>query len=207
MITLALDTSTDRGAVALLQDGAPLREVCFDRHLDEGLFPALQQLGMQSFDEIAVGLGPGSFTGVRAGIAAAKGLAFPRQLPVRGVSSFDALALAAVSQMPADCELICVLADARRGEVCYRFYNRAGIPQGTHQLGGLENIADAVHDPIWFIGAEIGRYAESIGNVFGGFGVVSPAPHFPSATAVGRLAKELVLEPIYLRQPQYRTTH
>jgi tRNA threonylcarbamoyl adenosine modification protein YeaZ len=204
MITLALDTSTDRGSVALLRDSKHVDELTFDRQVDEGLFPALQRLGAREFDRVAVGLGPGSFTGIRAGIAAAKGLALPGNLPVFGASSFDALALTAAPAMPGDCALICVLADARRGEICYRLYDRAAVPQGEHRLGVIEELADAVHDPIWFIGAEIDRYAVDLTNTLGGFAVVASERRYPSARAVGLLAQSPVLEPIYLRQPQYR---
>jgi len=207
MTVLAFDTSTDTGSVALLADGKLLAERTFARAAKEDLFPVLQEIGASQFDEIAVGVGPGSFTGIRAGIAAAKGLALPGRLPVRGVSSFDALALTAASGMPADCALMCVLADARRGEICYRLYDRAAQPAQEYRLGPVEDLADAVHDPIWFVSAEIGRYAEAIRSCLGGFAVVSPTPHFPSAAAVGRLVAErgtTELVPIYLRATEYR---
>src|SRR3989442_1199242 len=90
MLTLAIDTSTARGSVALLRDEQPVAEETFER---DGLFAALQRLNPSHFDLIVVGTGPGSFTGIRAGIAAAKGLALPQGRPVKAVSSFDALAL------------------------------------------------------------------------------------------------------------------
>src|SRR5881628_2142239 len=120
MITLALDTSTARGSVALLHDDRPLAEETFPRGpvvaasvsdasqtaagtaaaTTTNLFDALRHLPFEpaQLDLIVVGLGPGSFTGIRGGIAAAKGLALPRSLPIKGVSSFDALALTALSR-------------------------------------------------------------------------------------------------------------
>ena len=127
MITLAIDTSTARGAVAVLHDDRPIGEEHFGR---DGLFSALAKLNPGKFDLVVVGAGPGSFTGIRAGIAAAKGLALPHRVTLKAVSSFDALALTVAPHMPRDCPQMCVLADARRDEVYYALYDRAG-----HQIG------------------------------------------------------------------------
>lgn len=202
MITLALDTSTARGAVALLQDDRLIGEETFGR---DGLFVALDKLKPGRFDQIIVGVGPGSFTGIRAGIAAAKGLALPRSVPVKAVSSFDALALTAAPQMPLDCAQICVLADARRDEVYYALYDRRGQPLGDCRFGPLEAIADEVHDPIWFVSAEVERYRAAIQETFGGFATIAGQPHFPSAAALARVTgPNRPLEPIYLRPIEYK---
>ena len=112
MITLAMDTSTRQGSVAVLDDD---RLVAAETFLRDGLFDAIAQLKPGAFELLVVGVGPGSFTGIRAGLAAAKGLALPRAVPIRAVSSFDALALTALPQMPRDCQQLCVVGDARRG--------------------------------------------------------------------------------------------
>ena len=109
MITLAIDTSTPRGAVAVLHDDQPIAEAKFER---DGLFDAIVKLNPGNFDLIVVGTGPGSFTGIRAGIAAAKGLALPRSVPLKAVSSFDAIALTAAPRIPRDCGQMCVFGDA-----------------------------------------------------------------------------------------------
>jgi tRNA threonylcarbamoyl adenosine modification protein YeaZ len=205
MITLAIDTSTRRGAVALLHDDRPIGEEHFER---DGLFSALEKLKPGAFDSIVVGVGPGSFTGIRAGIAAAKGLALPRRVPVKAVSSFDALALTAAPHTPRDCPQLCVLADARREEVYYALYDRDGRPIRPCQLGPLEAIADEVHNPIWFIGAEIEKYRDALREVCGGFASVIERDIFPSAAALGWIGctreSKLPLEPIYLRETDYR---
>ena len=221
MITLALDTATPRGALALLRDGELLDEQFFSRIGGEDLFTALERLCLaqrvtpREVDLIGVGLGPGSFTGVRGGIAAAKGLALPGRLPIVGVNSFDALALTALPQLPAEVAELCVFADARREEICCAFYDRDGARRGDVQIRALESLADQLHDPVWFVSWEIDRYRGPLRELFGGFAVLPAAPVFPSATAIGRLARrqfhagnqegDTDLEPCYLRQTAYRT--
>ena len=78
-------------------------------------------------DGLAVTTGPGSFTGLRIGISAVKGLAFATGKPVTGVSTLDAVAY----QFPSASDLICPLLDARKGEVYTALY-RAGT-DGTFE--------------------------------------------------------------------------
>lgn len=222
MITLAIDTSTPRGAVALLRDDKPLAEEVFDRATPgENLFDAASnllsanQLSAKHLGLLAVGLGPGSFTGIRAGIAAVKGLALPGKLPIKGVSSFDALALAALPKMPRDCPQMCVLGDARREEIYYALYDREGRCVRDCQIGTLEAIADEIHNPIWFVSSEINRFKDNVATLFGGFASIHDPPVFPSAAALGWVAVQQFRaagnrgdenpEPIYLRVPQYKT--
>ena len=228
MITLAIDTSTPRGAVALLRDdkttsaGKPLAEEFFDRTIPgQNLFDttakilSANRLSAKDIGLLAVGLGPGSFTGIRAGIAAAKGIAFPRKLPIKGASSFDALARTALSKMPRDCPQMCVLGDARRDEVYFAFYDREGRPVRECQIGTLKGIADESRNPIWFVSPEIERFKDDIAALFGKSAAICETSAYPSAAAVGRLALQRFcadedrgdqnLEPIYLRVPQYKT--
>jgi len=221
VITLAIDTSTARGAVALLRDDKPLGEEWFDRsQTGQNLFDAAarllseHRLGPADLELLAVGLGPGSFTGIRAGIAAAKGLALPRQLPIKGASSYDALALTALPKMPRDCPQICVLGDARRDEIYYALYDREGRPVKECRIAAIEALADEVQQPIWFVSSEIERYKKDLVTLLGGFASIAEAPVYPSAAAVGGLAihrfrgdnnrGDETIEPIYLRTPQYK---
>jgi len=221
MITLAIDTSTPRGAVALLRDDKPLAEEVFDRATPgQNLFDAASsllsanQLSAKHLGLLAVGLGPGSFTGIRAGIAAVKGLALPGKLPIKGVSSFDALALAALPSMPRDCPQMCVLGDARREEIYYALYDPEGRRVRDCQIGTLEVIADEIHSPIWFVSSEIDRFKSDVATLFGGFATICETSIFPSAATLGGRAVQLFcdagrrgdesLDPIYLRVPQFR---
>src|SRR5437867_1186826 len=132
MITLAIDTSTARGAVAVLRDDRPVADETFEC---DGLFRALEKLNPGNFDLVVVGVGPGSFTGIRAGIAAAKGLALPQRVPILPACSFDAIAAAALPSMPKDCPQMCVICDARREEVYFAMYDQQARRVGDCRVG------------------------------------------------------------------------
>lgn len=128
MIVLALDTSTLRASVALVQEEqgqAPrvLAEGESDsaRHSDN-LLPLIDQvlseagLAVADVQAVAVGAGPGSFTGLRIGMATAKGLAFSLNVPLWAASSLAALALNAAAALDPSAIVVAAL-DARRDEI------------------------------------------------------------------------------------------
>ena len=125
---LAIDTSTSRTSVAVIQGDS----VLFSGHRDGATahgpsLPALVQeaLTASDVDEVVVGMGPGPFTGLRVGIAFAQSFALARQVPVRGVCSLDAIA----AQIEEKDFIITV--DARRKEVYWARYTdgiRIGEP-------------------------------------------------------------------------------
>lgn len=223
MITLALETSTPRGSAAVVRNDEILAEETFERSKpQEHLFGAIQEalnkadVKVSDLDLIAVGLGPGSYTGIRCGIAGAKGLALPLTLPIKGVHSYDAIAREAIKQTSLDCLQVCVLGDARRGEIYYTVYERNGRKVSDCKLATIESLADEVHDPICFVSSEIEKFQESIREILGGFATVCEQSHFPSASWIGKLGisqyqrddefGDEKIEPIYLRPMQYTTT-
>lgn len=124
MRILALDTATHLGTVALLEERegqlhllAEASASVDSRH-GETLLPHLSDvlsrgaLRPQDLTMIAVGIGPGSFTGVRVGLATAKGLALALKIPLVGVSTLDVVAAGA-----GDHASLLVLLDAKKGEV------------------------------------------------------------------------------------------
>ena len=126
---LAIDTSTSRTSVAIIEDGSVLYSGFRDGATAHGpSLPALVQeaLAVSDVDEVVVGMGPGPFTGLRVGIAFAQSFALARAIPVRGVCSLDAIA----AQIQEDDFIITV--DARRKEVYWaRYLNgvRVGQPE------------------------------------------------------------------------------
>jgi tRNA threonylcarbamoyladenosine biosynthesis protein TsaB len=226
MITLAMDTSTALGAVALLQDKRQPAEIAFPRGgakasgRDQHLFGAIQQvlrqqrLSARDVELVAVGVGPGSFTGIRVAIAAAKGLALPYTRPIKAVSSFDALALTVLSQTPAECAQMCLLSDARRNEVYCASYDRAGRCVGDCRITFLEQLIEAIALPTWFVSAEMEHFGDALRKFNNRFVHIAAASLYPSATTVGQLAQRSFhedagnsgqrLEPIYLREANYR---
>ncbi len=125
MITLGIDTSEREGGVALYSEGGISEEVLFEgplRHA-ESLFPAIDRLlkraGLDKgeIELVSVNQGPGSFTGLRIGLAGAKGLCQGLHIPLVGVDG----TLSYRSRLP-DAERVCVIITSRRDLVYARWF-------------------------------------------------------------------------------------
>lgn len=130
MIVLGIETSGNVGSVALLDGERAIGELSFEKGMIHGreLVPAIQEILTQAslhpadVDLIAVDLGPGSYTGLRVGLATAKGLAYALKKELIGVSSLDALA----ENVPAEGrQFLCPLIDARWKQVYCALYEAA----------------------------------------------------------------------------------
>jgi tRNA threonylcarbamoyladenosine biosynthesis protein TsaB len=125
MTVLAIDTASRRRALCIVA-GAHGQVVAAQplpgRDLDRQLLPALAALLGDDVEAVACVLGPGSYTGLRVGIAAALGVAHARDLPLHGIDALDAVARTA----PADAAEIEAVADAGRGALYVGRYRREG---------------------------------------------------------------------------------
>lgn len=129
-VLLAIDTAAPRLALALLRDGDRVDTLVEDMATGqaERLFPALDELlalagvTYKDLTRIAVTTGPGSFTGLRIGLSAARGLGLALNIPVLGIPSLFALSLTA------QCDPVAVLLDAKRGEAYVQTFSGPGIP-------------------------------------------------------------------------------
>lgn len=138
---LAIETSTEALSVALLQGGLVIGR-CEEagREAARRVLPLVESvlseggLALPDLDALAVGIGPGGFTGVRLGIAVTQGLAFGAALPVVPVSSLETLAFAALSGTCSD-ERILACLDARMGGIYWGCY-RADADRGVRAVEG-----------------------------------------------------------------------
>jgi tRNA threonylcarbamoyladenosine biosynthesis protein TsaB len=142
MKLLAIETSGPASSVALLEDQSLIMELALDpeQRTSVTLLPGIiklleeQSLQPQQLDALAVSAGPGSYTGVRVGIATAQGIAAAANLPVYGASSLQGLALQASTETGA----VAVLRRARAGEVLFCVYQSRDtltielIPEGRY---------------------------------------------------------------------------
>jgi tRNA threonylcarbamoyladenosine biosynthesis protein TsaB len=216
VIVLALESSSTQLGVALVGDDvAPCAfEAPGARRHTELFGPVIAfvldagGIAVSGLDGIVVDVGPGLFTGLRTGVASAKGLALGAGLPIVGVRSTAALRRAA-SQFPG---AVAAALDVRRGEVAYEFPGdgRARIGGLDELLGGLEPLVDEGDVLL------VGNGWQSVGEeVLARFGakVSFAGPEFdaPSAVVVGRAGLEelragrassaMALEVEYLRGP------
>jgi tRNA threonylcarbamoyladenosine biosynthesis protein TsaB len=157
---LAIDTSTRQAGVALYDGGRGLLAEhnwhSANRHTEE-LMPAVAQmldqagLAPAALRAVAVALGPGSFTGLRVGLAAAKGLALAAGLPLLGIPTLDAVAYPHQAQ---PVPVIAVL-QAGRGRVYWAPYAHGPggwAAQEPARLSTVPELANAVVRPIMFVG-------------------------------------------------------
>jgi len=187
-LILAFDTATNRATSALVGDGELLGErVSRASTLLADVDALVRQAGAHPRDitGLAVGIGPGSFTGIRIGLAAARGLALALDVPAAGVSTLDALAAGAPGAVP--------VIDAKRREV---------FVQGPRAVAPAEL---DVEPGTTYVGDGAVRYRE----LFERAGAKVPADdderHLPRARFHAQLATgfgpvELV-EPLYVRLP------
>lgn len=220
MIVLAVESSAVAASVAVKKDEQLLAEMTINRgntH-SENLLPMVEtllnklNLTVDDVDLFAVSVGPGSFTGVRIGVATVKGLAFGKGKPCAGVSTLEALA-ENLSFLPD--ALICPVMNARRNQVytaLFRGKDRL-LQDSALSVAELDQILSAYPEPVWFVGDGYDLVTSQISHSF------VPLPQrlqLQSAASVaavalraakeGKTTNDASLSPVYLRPSQAERT-
>jgi len=144
---LGIETSSVRGSVALVEAGRTLATASHERENahEASIQPLIERLlseagwNPRQLDRVAVGTGPGSFTGLRVGIALAQGIAEGLEIPLVGVGSLQALAGAAPH---GDDRVRVAVIDARRGELFLAAYSAAGLELLPPQVAANADAAE-----------------------------------------------------------------
>ena len=209
-LILAIDTATPATSLALTRgtrgQGAVVASlelssnVTHSRRLLTGIDWLMKEVGVDwnEIEAIGISLGPGSFTGLRIGMATAKGLATAANVQLVGVSTLDSLASKCVSE-----RLICSVLDARKKEVYAAFY-RADVHGTVRRVGEIEaltpqELAVKIKEPVMMIGDGAVVYQSVFRKVLGSNLLMAPAAlHAPSATSLGLISGELFLDGQFL---------
>jgi tRNA threonylcarbamoyladenosine biosynthesis protein TsaB len=215
MVVLALDTTTRQGSVALTRDGVAIAieagdpVIPYAERLPGDLVRLLdgQHLRISDVDLFAVAAGPGSFTGLRIGIATMQGLALANAKPLAGVSALDAIHSAAGHAAGE----IAVWMDAGRGQVFSAIYGNGAVVEPALVDAPREILArwgrERVHLPL-FAGDGALVYRDLVDAAYPAAQIIEPLP--PLAPSVARLAEIQVgrtgapdpaaIRPIYIRR-------
>lgn len=225
-LILAVENSGLCGSVALVSASGCLAEYSLispkthSKRLLATIDELLRETEVTIFDvdAIAISLGPGSFTGLRIGLATVKGLCMAAEKPLIGVSTLDALAM----QLPLQPRQVCSILDARKKEIfaaCYKNDTR-GVPNLIMAPAALspEALAGRILEETVFIGDGIQLYGEFLSEKLGPlYHEVPPSLFFARAGAVAAVALHLFARgefldplsaaPLYIRASDAEIQH
>lgn len=220
-VILSLDTATPCSSVAITtgtrDSGQVLASldltgnVSHSRRLLGSISWLMESIGLQwpDIDAVAVSLGPGSFTGLRIGMATAKGLAAAANKQMFGISTLDGLASKCVTD-----NLVCSMLDARKKEIYTAFYrrNNQGLSERVSEVAVIspQDLMEKINEPTVLVGDGAVVYKTQFQERLGSMVTFVPCNlNVPQASALGLLAGESYLEgdcleigaavPIYIR--------
>ncbi len=185
MRVLGIDTSTQCGSIGLVEGQQILCEYMLNRKMSHServlktIDRVLEDSGVSigEIDGFAISIGPGSFTGLRIGVSAVKGLAFATGKRVAGVSTLDALA----QNIKYSPYLICPLLDARKGEVytaLYRNTGKDGLIKIVHEMAIKPiDLIEGIDEKALFLGNGVYPYRNLIRHKLGDMAHIAPS-HF-----------------------------
>jgi len=216
MKLLAFDTATTGCSAALLADGRIVarRAAAMTRGQSEALMPMIEDVlaeagaGYADLSALAVTVGPGAFTGLRIGLAAARGLALALRIPLAGVTTLEAVAASVPDDARRGRRLLVAL-DSKRDDL----YAQAFGPDLSALSGPAALFPEALADlaagggPLLVAGDAAGRAVAALKDR-GIPAEASDAPGVPDAAIVARIAADRPLppagsppSPVYLRPP------
>ena len=213
MLILGIETSTRAAGVALISEEKILAEISQESKLyhSENLLPQIEQVlqiaNVEKVDAVAVSLGPGSFTGLRIGLAAAKALAYAWQVKIIGVPTLQAIAY----HFPKNSATILPLIDAQKNSAYVQTFKNA-VPLDEVKVKPIADILKAAGE----LNEEIILCGDVLGKIKGELPAnVKFAPinlRMPRAVNVALCGKDLLdagkegnvmnLEPLYLRRSE-----
>lgn len=215
IIILSTDTSSLNFSIALSR-GAELMDrftstipgrQSSDMLLEIDKFLSKNAFGIEDVDLFSVGLGPGSFTGLRIGVTTMRAMALALKKPIIGIPSIDVLAHAAGGKKSD----ICVVIDAKQGKVYARLYKQSKDnikPASKILLLSIDKLLARIKVPMFFLGDAIALYKENI--LKAGIKEISLAPEkawSPDAAIIGALSfskwKKKYKDNIFTLSPLY----
>ncbi|MBL7126364.1 MAG: tRNA (adenosine(37)-N6)-threonylcarbamoyltransferase complex dimerization subunit type 1 TsaB [Dehalococcoidales bacterium] len=221
MLVLGIDTSGYANAIGVADDGRVLADFVFKTrneslakimlNVDSVLKEA--SLGLEDIDGFGVGLGPGSWTGIRIGVTVGKIFAYCTGKPVKGMSTLEVLACGARDYHT----LICPIVDAGARETIYAAFYRSGnngiYQVGDYYVGDLPGLAEVVKEPVVLVAADVPKYRNVMGQLLKS-NTIEALESAPSGAAVALLAAAclqsgehddtLALAPMYLKESTAR---
>lgn len=223
MKVLGIDTSGYTNAVGVTDDERILADFTFEAKTDSlekivsNIDFALKRANLQLEDiqGFGIGLGPGSWTGIRVGVTVAKILAYSTNKPVAGVPTLEVLAYNARNTPAQICPIIYAGTKDTVYSAFYRTKNDTVTRVGEYYVGDLKGLSERVKEPTVFIGAEAKAYCQLIGNALGSSGIdIEAIEDVPKGATAALLAAirlkrgdsddALSLEPLYLKESTAR---
>jgi len=221
---LGLETGSGSASIGLVSGGHVIASLSRQVRSHGADLPVLVEellrearIEIPDLSAIAVGIGPGSFTGLRVGLSYAKGLAVGAKTPIVGIPSLDAIALCGSTSPLAHIGVkICPVLDARKGEVYTSLYEV--VADALEKMVGdlvvpLDEFASRIAGEVLFVGESNAADAMAYAGKNGGRAIVvgmagfSLRGSFVAALGAARVARDEVdevatLEPLYVRAPE-----
>lgn len=222
MKILAVDTSATAASVAVAEENKLIGEFSINTALthSQTLMPMVDELlkntglSVNNIDAVAVNAGPGSFTGVRIGVAAVKGIAFPKNLPCVSVSTLESMAY---NMLGNDC-IVCSVMDARCSQVYNALFRVKGctVTRVTDDralsLTDLKNELRNINEKVVLVGDGAVLCSKFLGEELENIMLAPFNNRIQTASSVAYAAFEKInngetvkadeLMPVYLRLPQ-----